>query len=147
MNTSERGCYTEAVIIAELLKVGYELFKPVAAHSRCDLVVVIDGDFRRAQCKTARIRHGSVRFNTYSQCGSLGAKSRRGYKDDVDVFLAYCEENSTVYIVPVTVTPASECYLRVEPTKNNQSRGILWAKDFTLSKPGAVGSIPASPPF
>ena len=138
-------CYTEAVIVAALLKRGYEVFKPVAAHSRCDFVAVIEGDFKRVQCKTARLRDGIVRFNAYSQCGSLRGASRRHYWDVADYFLAYCEDNDTIYMVPVAVAPTCECYLRIEPPKNNQIKNVMWAKDFELTKPGAGNSSLASP--
>ena len=132
MNTSDRGCYTEAVIVAALLKRGYEVFKPIAAHSRCDLVVVIKGEFKRFQCKTARLQDGVVEFNAYSQCGSLRGKARRHYRESADYFLAFCEENDSIYIVPVAVAPTCECKLRVDPPKNNQMKGVIWAKDFLI---------------
>ena len=54
------------------------------------------------------------------------------YQGDADVFLVYCTATTCVYCVPVEEAPASYMYLRVEPTRNGQNRGIRWASDYEL---------------
>jgi hypothetical protein len=35
-------------------------------------------------------------------------------------------------VVPVTDVPDRGACLRIEPTKNNQVKGVRWAKDYVL---------------
>jgi hypothetical protein len=36
------------------------------------------------------------------------------------------------YLVPITDVPDRGACLRVKPTKNNQAKGVRWAKDYVL---------------
>ena len=56
----------------------------------------------------------------------------RPYRDDVDYFGVCCPDTDAVYLVPITDVPDRGACLRVKPTKNNQAKGVRWAKDYVL---------------
>jgi len=131
-NPADIGCLTEAIITTEMLRRGYEVLRPVAHHSRYDLVVMIDNEFKTAQCKTGRHESGLVKFNAYSQTIAKGKLHRRSYHDEVDIFLVYCQDINGLYLVPVNISPKGTCTLRIDPAKNNQMKEVLWAKDYII---------------
>jgi hypothetical protein len=44
----------------------------------------------------------------------------------------YYEYTNKVYLVPVENVGINEGYLRVEPTADNQIKGIRWAEDYEI---------------
>jgi PD-(D/E)XK endonuclease len=126
------GLRTEAAILAELIRRGYDVLLPFGTNQRYDLVLDIDRRFFRAQCKTGRLRDGTITFNTRSVRTNTTGWFTRDYHGDADVFLVYCPETERIYAVPVDEAPASHGYLRVEPTRNGQEEGIRWASDYEL---------------
>src|SRR5207249_12064376 len=65
---------------------------------------------------------------------------------EIDAFAAYCEEVDECYFLPFDVFgDRRNVRLRLTPTKNNQARGINWAKDYEfaakLGRPGAVAQL------
>jgi PD-(D/E)XK endonuclease len=126
------GLRTEAAILAELVRRGYQVLFPFGTNQRYDLVLDIEGQFVRAQCKTGRLRRGVVIFSTKSTRSNTRGSFTRGYDGDAEVFLVYCPETGRIYAVPVDDAPAGYGYLRVDPTRNGQSEGIRWARDYEL---------------
>jgi hypothetical protein len=79
---------------------------------------------------------------------------RHDYGGEADAFGIYCPENDGVYLVPVNEVGKVAAALRVEATRNNQSKKIRWARDYEvraglaqsveqlICNEQAVGSIP-----
>ncbi len=111
---------------------GYGVLVPWGVNQRYDLLIEQDGKFLRAQCKTGRLRHGAIRFATKSVRMKTRKAFWRGYVGEADLFLVHCPQTGGVYVVPVDEAPTQEMRLRVEPSRNNQARGIHWAKDYEL---------------
>jgi PD-(D/E)XK endonuclease len=105
---------------------------PFGTNQRYDLVLDLDGELVRVQCKTGRLRDGTVRFSTQSIQSNTRRTVMRGYLGDADLFLVYCPEIGKVYVVPVEEVGVSETYLRVDPVRNGQSHGVRWAEDYEL---------------
>lgn len=126
------GQKSEAIILAELVKRDYRVLLPFGINHRYDLVIDDNGSFARAQCKTGRLHEGKILFNSVStQSNSKGSKVV-DYLSQIDIFLVYCPELDRVYRLPVEEVPCGKPYLRVDPPKNGQVRGVRWAKDFEL---------------
>ena len=128
------GDRTEAIIIAELIRRGYRILRPLSSNERYDLVLDLGDCFLRVQCTTGRLRKGAIVFSTRS-CRS---DSKRTYvrwynTDEADVFLVHCPATERIYAVPVgdsgVLMTAS---LRVDAPANNQLKGIRWAADHEL---------------
>jgi hypothetical protein len=126
------GLRTEAAILAELVRRGYQVLIPFGTNQRYDLVLDLGGTFMRAQCKTGRLRQGCVLFNTNSVRVNTQGWFTRGYFGEAEIFLIYCPETERIYAVPVDEAPASSGSLRVKPTRNGQEDGIRWARDYEL---------------
>ncbi len=129
MSTKVVGNVSEAKVLAALLEVGYDVLLPFGAHPRYDMVVDREGEFYRIQCKTGRLKqNGCIDSSVW---GSAGCYT----KEDVEFVAIYCPEVDEVFLVPIgDVTPSGAMNLRVGPTGNGQKKGIMWAKDYQLSR-------------
>jgi hypothetical protein len=126
------GLRTEAAIMAELVRRGYQVLVPFGTNQRYDVVLDVDGEFVRAQCKKGRLRNGVVRFPARSVRSNTRGLYFRGYSGEVEIFLVYCPETKQIYAVPVDEVPATDGWLRVHPTRNGQKEGVRWARDYEL---------------
>jgi len=54
------------------------------------------------------------------------------FSKDIDYFAVYCEYTEKIYLVPVEDINSTDGVLRIEPTANNQTKGIRWAKDYEI---------------
>jgi hypothetical protein len=126
------GLRTEAAILAELVRRGYNVLIPFGTNQRYDLVLDTDGQFVRAQCKKGRLRNGVVRFPARSTRSNSQGTFFRGYGGEIEIFLVHCPDTEQIYAVPVDDVPATDGWLRVSPTSNGQQQGIRWARDYEL---------------
>jgi PD-(D/E)XK nuclease superfamily protein len=116
---------------------GYAVLMPFGENTRYDLVIDDGRAFSRIQCKTGRLRDGTVLFNTCSCYGHHmnPGMSRRDYHGQIDFFAVHCTDTGWVYLIPIAAVPAkSYGSLRVEPPRNNQRRNVRWAADFELTQ-------------
>ena len=132
------GLRTEAAITHALAAMGHHVFMPIGQNQRYDLLVEVSGRFYRCQCKTGRLRGGSIQFSARSVRSNTKSVLTRDYVGEIDYFLVYCEDTGEVYAIPMSDTLRSTPHLRVEPTANNQQRRIRWAADFRLPTPAEV---------
>lgn len=133
MHTVQKGDLSVAMITAKFLRCGFVVLRPVTELSRYDLVIDRGNGFERIQCKTGRLRNGSVRFNTASSLAHhRKGNSRFSYEGQIEAFGVYCPDNDEVYIVPVGVTGKAECVLRIDPARNGQSNGVNLASVYRL---------------
>lgn len=126
------GQRSEAAILARLVSQGHRILLPFGVNQRYDLVLDSEGRFLKVQCKTGRLRNGSIRFRAVSVQSNMNRTSWRGYAGEVDLFAVYCPENSGVYLIPADEVAPNVNYLRVDPTRNNQAKRIRWARDYEL---------------
>ncbi len=75
MNTSEQGRVGEALVVAHMVGLGYDIYLPAFGNAPCDIVAMRDGQMYRVECKSiaAKNKWGSyeaqlrrVRVNTTS---------------------------------------------------------------------------------
>jgi hypothetical protein len=127
---------TLAIMVA-LQARGYAVLVPFGENTRYDLVVDDGSRLRRVQCKTGRLRNGSVRFNT---CSSYAHHARpmvetRPYAGEIDEFAVYCPETSGVYLLPIQdVATTRSASLRVEATKNGQRKYVRFAAAYEIAR-------------
>jgi hypothetical protein len=126
------GLRTEAVITSEPLRRGVRVLTPCGFNHRYDLVLDLDGEFVRVQCKTGRLRRGAVHFNSESVRSNSSTAIRRPYDGEADGFLVHCPDTDEIYAVPVADAPKRSVTLRVDPTANSQTKGVRWASDYVL---------------
>jgi PD-(D/E)XK nuclease superfamily protein len=126
---------------------GYSVLLPFGENTRYDLVIDDGVSLARVQCKTGRLRQGSVRFATCSTYGhhANAAVVRRQYGGQIDYFAVHCPETGGVYLIPIQDVPVrSQAALRVEPTRNGQAKRIRPAASYEIGKVALSAALRAS---
>ena len=54
MTTNQKGAIAETAVAHAAIKLGIDVYRPVAEGGRYDLIFVLDDDLLRVQCKWAR---------------------------------------------------------------------------------------------
>jgi hypothetical protein len=143
-DTNHKGNVAEMVIATEAMKLGVHVMKPLAEHTRYDLIFDLGGTLLRVQCKWAPLDGDVVTVRLVSSRYTSGGRQiRTAYSsDDIDAVAVYCEELSQCYLIPVELFDRMRrgLSLRVAPTKNGQIASINWAQQFLLE-----ATLPFSP--
>jgi PD-(D/E)XK nuclease superfamily protein len=107
----DRAC---AMVLARLLEVFDTVLLPFGENQRYDLVVDTGNELMRVQCKTGRLREGTVRFaacsNTYHHPYPEKRFHSRNYVGGADLFGVYCP----------TTTVSTSC--------RSQPWGVAWGR-------------------
>lgn len=105
---------------------------PFGSGHPYDLVVDLGAPgLVRVQCKTGWPLGGCLVFNARSTDHGRGPRSYRGL---ADVFGVFYPPLSRVYLLPIDLIAGTKVSLRLEPTRNNQRRGIRFAADFEIDR-------------
>jgi hypothetical protein len=135
MTTDQKGAIAEQAIVLAAVKLGVEVYRPVAEGGRCDLILGLATRLLRLQCKWAGYRDGVLTIRCYTF-----RRTRDGYRkttycaSEVDAIAAYCLALDRCFLLPIRIAARHPVIsLRVEPTRNNQRRGINWADDFDFA--------------
>jgi hypothetical protein len=142
-HTKDKGDLGVAKVFADLVEKGFGLLFPATEHAPFDLVAYDEaGRFIRVQVKYRSARRGviMVEFNsTWSD--RHGVHKRPMDKASVDVVAVYCPDvDKCFYVDPSHFGGALT--LRLEPTKNRQQIGVLYADRFRqLPSLGTVAPI------
>jgi hypothetical protein len=132
MKTATRGNAAEARILAEFVARGFDVLVPFGSGQPYDLVVDLGGPLLRVQCKTAwLIPRGCLAFNCRSTDHGRGPQPYDGL---ADLFAVYLPPRDATYLIPIDAVAGFQGRLRLEPTKNNQARGVRFAADFEIGR-------------
>lgn len=120
-------------MLAEFVRGGFDVLTPFGGGQPYDLAVHIAGTrFLRVQCKTAwPVARGCMAFNCRSTDHGRG---RIPYDGLADLFGIHLPTRDAIYLVPIAAAPGHMGRLRLEPTKNNQRRGVRFAADFEFER-------------
>ena len=144
MTTDQKGAIAEMAITLAALKLGVDVYRPVAEGGRYDLVMGVESTLIRVQCKWAVRRGGVVVVRCYSCRRTRAGMVRRAYTpDQIDAFAAYCLELDRCWFLPIELFPySSAIQLRLSPTRNNQQLKINWADEFEFAaRLGRLGAV------
>lgn len=134
MNSKQIGNITELETMLSFIKLGYNVLTPYGDCERYDFVVDNKGTFIRIQCKTAySVDDGaSFRVNGRSTHKTSGKVVHHTYnKEEIDYFATYFNEKC--YLIPVEECGTAKS-LRILSPKNEQTKGIVWAKNYELEE-------------
>jgi hypothetical protein len=124
--TNQKGDIGEAAFYLAAMQKGYWAGQ-MPQHCPYDYVLDRGNGPERIQVKYRSLSNGSVHIKSYSNSSS----SSRSYKDMVDFFAVYVPELKEVYLLPAElVNEGSGVVLRVEPSRNNQTKGIRFLADY-----------------
>src|SRR5688500_9708287 len=75
MTTDQKGAIAEKAVVLAAIKLGVEVYRPVAEGGRCDLILGLEGRLVRLQCKWASYRNGVLTILCYTF-----RRTRDGYR-------------------------------------------------------------------
>jgi hypothetical protein len=135
MTTDQKGAIAEMAIQLEAVKLGLDVYRPLAEGGRCDLILGFGYELLRVQCKWAPLVDDVV----VVRCSTF-RRTREGYRKttytaaEVDAIAAYCDKLNRCFLIPIDrVDGRPSIALRVAPTRNNQRLGINWADEFDFA--------------
>ena len=118
-----------ARVMADLLEKGQRVLTPVDSASPFDLATYDGNTITKIQVKSRKLTGGKIDVVLKRSAKENGRFVDRRYDvKDVDVVAVYCPDTRECYYVPYT--GQSKICLRIEPTKNSQAKGVLWAHDY-----------------
>lgn len=124
------GEITEQQVALEFLKQGILISKPLVQSSRYDFIVDINHHLYKIQVKTGTFKEDSyLEFATStSHTNTQGTVNMSYNAQDVDFFATMYQ--GQCYLIPFNLCGKRAQRIRFVPTKNGQTKGILFAKDF-----------------
>ena len=140
LSTNRKGAIAETAIAAEALRLGIDVYRPVAEGGRYDLIFDMGPFLLRVQCKWA-VRYGDVVIvrAQSSRRAAAGHIKRKYAPGEVDALAAYCHELKRAYLLPISlVASRSQLSLRLAPARNNQIEKLHWAAEYEL---GAIAQL------
>ena len=135
LTTDQKGAIAETAIAHAAIKLGIEVYRPVAEGGRFDMIFLFGEDLVRVQCKWAPRIGDAVLVRCYSSRRTRNGLRRRVYTaDEIDALAAYCPDNGRCYYIPFdSFSARTQIHLRLAPAQNNQRLGIHWAEDFDFA--------------
>lgn len=128
-STHQKGLYGELAFTLRLIELGYSVLQPINPNSSYDLVTEKDGIFQRIQVKYLSSRHNVLRIE-------LERPKRRtaSYRDrDIDAIGIFESTEKKFFLIPIrSIQTKTDFWLRLDRPKNNQSKGIHFAKEFEI---------------
>lgn len=126
------GDICEAIAVAEFMALGYAVSKPLSNGLPYDLIVDDGRRLMRVQVKSGALRDGAIVGRMCSSKYHRNQRSAVHYGASVDWIVVVARELRRVFVVRPDEAQHS-VMLRLDPSKNNQSRGVRWAADYELS--------------
>lgn len=135
MNSKNKGDISEAMILTRFLELNIPVSIPFSDNESYDLIIDINGILKKVQVKTGRLRNGVIIFNTCNSINTNIIKNRKeeSYIGKVDYICMYCPDTKECYMLDVINCGEFKTSLRVNETKNIQSKYIKYAKDYILT--------------
>lgn len=132
LSTHFIGEITEQKVALEFLKLGILVSKPLVQSSKYDFIADINHKLYKIQVKTGTYKEDAyLEFATStSHTNTKGTLNLYYSEEDVDFFATMYE--GQCYLVPYKLCGKRAQRIRFVPTKNGQTKGILFAKDFHL---------------
>jgi hypothetical protein len=141
LTTNQKRAIAEPAIAHHAVKLGIEVYRPVAEGGRFDLIFVFpDGSLARVQCKWANLVQGAVAIRNYSsRRAAEGMRSRPYTATEVDAIAAYCAELEECFYVPISEVDGRRIiHLRTRPARNGQRKRLHFSAQYRL---GAIAQL------
>jgi hypothetical protein len=134
LSSSQKGAAAEAEIAAALIRLDLVVLRPMCEGRRYDLVVDTGAQLLRVQCKWASRRGGVLTARCITSRHTPSGYRRTLYSaEEIDAVAAYAPDTDSCYLLPVQEIEGHPALtLRLAATRNNQAKGIRWARDYEL---------------
>ena len=130
-HTKQKGDLGVLKAQLDLYEQGFTILNPVTEHAPFDLVAYKDGVFKRIQVKYKSVdKTGSLTVH-FRSCWAdqHGTHMKQVDKSEIDLFCVYCPDTDDCYYIDPREYNRSVT-LRVEASKNNQSKSVRFAVDY-----------------
>ena len=132
MNTLVKGDIAEKKFELLCIEKGIDIFKPVNSGNVIDYMIILNNTPLRVQVKHYTKRNGKIEMYMYKDSSNSKSSKRRFYTTaNIDLFLVLSDD--VWYSIPITAEEQKCVVLRVEPSKNNQQKGVKLAENYTLN--------------
>jgi hypothetical protein len=130
-HTKHKGDLGVAKAHCDLVEKGYTVLLPATEHSPFDLVAYDGKRFIRIQVKYRKAVNGSIQIRFMNWWADRnGSHGKSIDKEQIDLYCVYCPDTDRCYYF--SPRDAENYFtLRIIAPKNNQSKGIRLADDFT----------------
>jgi PD-(D/E)XK endonuclease len=135
LTPSQKGAAAEAALTAAAIQLGLFVLRPACEGGRYDLLIDLDAEVIRVQCKWAKRAKGAlaIRLNT-SRCTPRGYVRTTYTAREVDAIGACSPELRRCLLIPIAhVEGMRGVHLRLDPALNKQASGIRWARDYDFA--------------
>lgn len=130
--SNKKGDYGEIMIIADLMKRGYQVSMPYGHDTLYDLVVDREGKLERVQVKYTKSTNGSIPVRLGHDRKNKNGPKRYSAKE-IDWIAVFDESTGRCYYVPSSEFADGDFFLlrlRLSKPKNNQEKGIRLAENY-----------------
>lgn len=142
MTTKQRGDIAEMMFVAWCLEHDLSVSLPVGDSLPYDVIVDRNGQLLRIQVKTVGpvLSNDTARIPVVSTTTKNGQWTYPTYVGKIDGLVAYDSlQRKFYYFKEVELrTVRMGLYIRLQPTKNNQSKGIRTASSYELTDPSQL---------
>jgi hypothetical protein len=130
-HTKTKGDLGVAKAYCDLVEKGYMVLFPSTEHSPFDLVAYDGNKFIRVQVKYRKAVNGSIQVKMLNWWADKnGSHGKLVDRSQIDIFCVYCPDTDMCYYFkPENVNVCLS--LRVATPKNNQSKNVKFADDYT----------------
>lgn len=139
-NPNHKGNVAELAIAKEAAKLGLSVFAPLTEHERYDLILGVQGQLLRVQCKWANRRENVIPVQLASSRRGPNGFIRRNYSPaEVDAIGVYCGDLDRCFLIPIeAIADQWAVQLRLAPARNGQRAALHFADEYDL---GAVAQL------
>jgi hypothetical protein len=136
LTPSQKGAAAEAAITAAAIELGLVVLRPLCEGSRYDLVIDLEPDLLRVQCKWVQRLGGVLAVNLATNRLTPGGYLSTTYTPaEIDAIAAYSSELNRCFLIPIAdAAGGRSIHLRLDPTRNNQAQGVRWANDYGFAE-------------
>ena len=129
--TGDKGDIGVAKAIGDLITKGFMVLTPIASTAPFDLVAYKNNKFLKIQVKYRTInKRGVIEAKLRrSIITNFYVKTRKMLPSECDVLCIYCPDTGKCYYIKRDSFDET-VILRLNPTKNNQKRGVKLAFDY-----------------
>lgn len=123
--TNMKGDLAELKVAAKFLEKGCYVSYPFGDDTPYDLVVDMNGSLTKIQVKHISDNKGILTVKFDSNTGI-------SYKGKVDYVVIYEPKSDRIFMLNPNEFNSNSVRLRIEKTKNNQSKNVIFADDYLL---------------
>lgn len=131
-STTYKGDISEALAIAEFMRLGYFVSRPFSNGLPYDFIADDGVHLLRVQVKTGLLKGGAICARLGSSKYHRGRRESVGYKGRVEWVCIVNQQNGRCYVVRPDDAEGS-VMLRLDASRNNQTSRVRWAADYELA--------------